>query len=105
MRPRFASLMLLAAPLAACMTTTPDDARIVTYACERGPELTVVYWGDTAQIREPGAPRADLQRIESGSGVLYTSFSHKIRGEGEQITYQVGRAEPVACRMKAPQPA
>ena len=98
-----AMLLPLTLLIAGCMTTTPDDARFVTYTCEGGPELTVVYWGDTAQIREPGAPNADLQRMRSTSGVLYSSNNRKIRGEGDDVEYTVGRAAPLTCTVKAPQ--
>lgn len=96
--------LLAMLPLAGCMTLTPDDARYVTYACEGGPEMTVVYAGSTARIENPGGQRIELQRLERGSGVIYSSATRTIRGDGDTITYEVGRAAPVACTAVAPQP-
>jgi hypothetical protein len=96
--------LLAALPLAACMTLTPDDARHVTYACDGGPEITVVYAGSTARIENPGGPRIELQRLERPTGVIYSSAIRTIRGEGDTITYQIGRAAPMTCTAVAPQP-
>ena len=58
------TLLLAMLPLAACMTLTPDDARRVTYACEGGEELTVMYGGKTARIHDDtGGPPAELRRM------------------------------------------
>ncbi len=92
--------LLAALPLAACMTLTPADARVVTYACDDGPDLTVVYSGNRARIDHPGGAPTDLRRMERGSGVLYSSADRKIRGEGDVITYEVGRSAPLTCRAK-----
>jgi hypothetical protein len=97
--------LLAVLPLAACMTLTPDDARRVTYACEGGEELTVIYGGQTARIDDTGGPPAELRRMTGASGVLYSSANRKIRGEGDTISYQVGRAAPVACTVKDTLPA
>ena len=97
--------LLAALPLAACMTLTSADARHVTYACADGTELKVTYGGSTARIDNPGGPLVTLQRMQVSSGVLYTSANRKIRGDGDEITYAVGRAEPVTCTAQAPPPA
>lgn len=91
-----------ALPLAACMTITPDDARVVTYACEGGPGLTVVYAGNVARIENPGGQRLELRRMERPTGVIYSSNTRTIRGEGETITYEVGRAAPMTCTVTEP---
>lgn len=96
--------LLAAFPLAACMILTPADARHVTYACDRGPEMTVVYAGRVARIENPGGARIELQRLERGSGVIYSSSNRTIRGEGDTITYTIGRAAPMTCTATAPQP-
>src|SRR5688500_11215345 len=97
--------LLAVLPLAACMTLTPDDARRVTYACDGGEELTVIYGGQTARIDNTGGPPAELRRMTGSTGVLYSSSNRKIRGEGETITYQVGRAAPLTCTAKESRPA
>jgi hypothetical protein len=98
--------LLAMLPLAACMTLTPDDARLVTYACEGGEELTVIYGGQTARIDDDtGGPPAELRRMTGSTGVLYSSSNRKIRGEGDTITYQVGRAAPLTCTVKESRPA
>ena len=94
--------LLAVLPLAACMTTMPDDARRVSYSCDRGTELNVIYAGDIARIENPGGPPINLQRIGSGSNVVYSSATRKLRGEGDEVTYAVGRAAPETCRVVTP---
>ena len=100
-----AIIWLAALPLGACMTLTPADARRVSYTCADGTKLNVTYGGSTARIDNPGGPLVTLQRMHVGSGVLYTSASRKIRGDGDEITYAVGRAEPVTCTAQSAPPA
>lgn len=90
-------LLIAVLTLGACMTTTPDDARFVTYACQGGPEITVVYAGKVARIENPGGQRIELQRLQRPGGVIYSSATRTIRGEGESITYEIGRGAPWTC--------
>lgn len=99
-----APILLAVLPLAACMTTTPDDARFVTYACERGEQLDVVYGGEVARINNPGAPPTELQRRERPTGVIYSSARRTIRGEGDTIIYEIGRSAPQTCTAVPAQP-
>lgn len=75
-----------------------------TYACNRGPQVTVVYAGETARIENPGSEPIVLQRRPSGSGLWYESPTHTVRSKGSEIVYTVGRATPMTCQAVEPQP-
>jgi len=94
-------IALLALP--GCMmerpTPMPTPERRVTYSCDRGPGLTVVYERRAARIVTPGDDRGILlPQKRSGSGFFYQSATHSIRGKGDEITYTVGRMVPMTCR-------
>lgn len=98
---------ITAAALAACATTTTPEVAEgrFTYACDRGPQITVVYAGKTARIESPdGGEPIVLQRRPSGSGLWYESPTRTIRSKGGEIVYTVGRAAPMICRAIGPQP-
>jgi membrane-bound inhibitor of C-type lysozyme len=94
---------LAAIAVAGCATVGVANNR-VTYRCDRGPLVTVVYAGKTARIvGADGRTNIVLTRRPSGSGLWYESPTHTIRSKGDWITYTVGRATPMTCR-KARQP-
>jgi len=76
-----------------------DEREIrVTYDCERGPPITVVFAGNTARILDTGGGRDTvLTRRVTGSGVLYESTTRTIRRQGNQIVYTIGRTAPMTC--------
>ena len=97
--------LLAALPLAACATTTEPAAteRRVSYTCDNGRDLFVVYAGDVARIEEPDRAPIVLQQERTGSGFSYTSATHTIRGKGDEVTYTIGRMVPATCKV-APTP-
>ncbi|WP_129791337.1 hypothetical protein [Sphingosinicella sp. CPCC 101087] len=83
--------------LAAGCATAPKTGR-VTYVCERGPRLTVIFEGGRARLITPGGPPVELQRRRALTGFWYESSTHSIRGRGQALTYTVGRMTPMRCR-------
>lgn len=92
----FPSFALLT--LAACATTTGERARTVTYRCDRGPDLTIEYRGDTARIVSVDGRGVVMQQRETGSGFWYGNATHSIRGKGDELSYTIGRMAPMICR-------
>jgi membrane-bound inhibitor of C-type lysozyme len=89
---------LAAIAVAGCATIGGAENRI-TYRCDRGPLVTVVYAGETARIVGPdGRTNAVLTRRRSGSGLWYESATHTIRSKGNEMFYTVGRSTPMTCR-------
>jgi hypothetical protein len=89
---------LLAATLAACAAgNAPPTAggRRVSYACDRGPGMTVIYAGDMARIESGNGQTLLLQRKKSDAGFWYESPTHRIRGQGNLMTFW-----PAYTRMK-----
>ena len=99
-------MLMTATALAACATEPEMIERRMTYTCDGGPPVTVVYAGEVARIENPdgGAPIV-LQRRKSGSGLWYESPTHTVRSRGDEIVYTIGRRAPMICRTAiTPQP-
>ncbi|MBO9544234.1 MliC family protein [Caulobacter sp.] len=100
------ALALATTLLAGCATDMPPataktEGRSVTYACDRGPDLTVVYAEDTASIiGSDGSAAVVLPQKPSASGVWYETPTHSIRGKGDEVTYTVGRMAPMTCKAR-----
>ena len=86
-----------AAILIGC-TTISHEPRQVTYSCGHDPGLTVVFQGEEARIISPDGVAIKLQRRPSSSGFWYESPTHSIRGEGQSLTYTIGRMVPIQCQ-------
>ena len=84
--------------LAGCATLggTPNERR-VTYACNYGPNLTIVYAPSVARI-ESADGMVTLDQRPSGSGFLYESVTHTLRGKGNDIRYTDRQMAPRECR-------
>lgn len=83
--------------LAGCATTGEPEERRVTFACDRGPDVTVVFAGTTATIETDDGP-VTLRQARVASGYLYESATHSIRGKGREMRYAIGRMAPMTCR-------
>jgi hypothetical protein len=94
---RRCGLLALAAALAGCASAAPET-RWVAYSCEGGPELSVVFMEDRAQLSVAGGAPIELPRRPAASGFLFETPTHSIRGEGPALTYTVGRMVPIQCR-------
>jgi len=98
---RFALVLSMAAGLAGCASSddrTAATERRVTYTCDRGPGMTVVFGQNEARIEgADGQVIVLLQRV-SGSGIWYETPTHSLRGKGDEMTYTIGRMAPMQCR-------
>jgi membrane-bound inhibitor of C-type lysozyme len=90
--PSLATLLMLGA----CASTPAEDARTVTFTCDRGPPLVVTFGDETASIASPEGPIV-LPQQPSGSGFAYGTPQRQLRGKGREVTYTVGRMVPVIC--------
>ena len=87
--------------LAACTTgrgTPTLSGRQVSYTCDRGPPMTVIFSGDTARVEGGDGQTVIMQQRESGSGFWYESATHSLRGKGNEATYTIGRMVPLTCK-------
>ncbi|WP_269789838.1 MliC family protein [Stenotrophomonas sp. Iso1] len=94
---------LAVASLAGCATHPAGGAvteRRVSYTCEGGPDLTVVYAENVARVVQPDGSTVELPAQVTGSGFAYGTPMHTLRGKGEELTYTVGRMVPRQCREK-----
>jgi len=91
--------VLAALTLAACATDGGGAAaeQRVSYRCDRGDEIVVVFAGDVARIESPTDPPIVMQRGQADSGFLFESGTHSIRGTQDQISYTIGRMVPMTC--------
>jgi membrane-bound inhibitor of C-type lysozyme len=93
-----AVLIVASALLAGCSTIAEDASeRRVVYACNYGPNLTVVYATSVARIESPEGT-VTLRQRTSGSGFWYESATHSLRGSGDEITYKDRQMSPKQCR-------
>jgi len=84
--------------LAGCSTIADDGGeRRVVYACNYGPNLTVVYAPSVARIESTDGA-VTLRQRPSGSGFWYEDATHSLRGKGDDITYQDRQMAPKQCR-------
>ena len=93
--------LLGAALLAGCVSGNGPptlSGRQVTYSCDRGPDITVIYSGDSARVETGAGQAVIIPKRESGSGFLYESPTHSLRGQGNEVTYTVGRMVPIQCK-------
>lgn len=74
----------------------------VSYACENGPPLTVIFdnGARTATIEGEGIV---LPQVPSGSGFIYETPRHRLQGKGDELLYTVGRAVPRKCSAGSPE--
>ena len=93
-----AFLIVASAVLAGCSTVAGDASeRRVVYACNYGPNLTVVYARSVARI-ESAEGTVTLRQRPSGSGFWYESATHSLRGSGDEITYKDRQMALKQCR-------
>ncbi len=99
--PALAAMLLAGCATTKPPTTPPQDERRVTYGCDRGPDLTVVYTeGQASIIGSDGSAAVVLPQRPSASGFWYETPTHSIRGKGDEVTYTVGRMVPMSCKAR-----
>jgi membrane-bound inhibitor of C-type lysozyme len=91
--------VLAAVALTGCASMSGSTERRVTYACERGADLTVVFDGGAARIVNPDGSEIVLPSRETGSGFLYETPTHSLRGQGTEAIYTIGRMAPIRCQQ------
>ena len=92
-------LVLAAAALAGCASMSGPDERRVTFSCEHGSDLIVVFGDDAARIVNPDGSEIVLPSRETGSGFLYETPTHSLRGQGTEAIYTIGRMAPIRCQQ------
>ena len=85
--------------LAGCASTINDDERLITFSCERGPDLTVIFEEGAAHIMNPDGSDIILPARPTGSGYLYETPTHSLRGQGTEVIYTIGRMAPIRCQQ------
>ncbi|PZQ60953.1 MAG: hypothetical protein DI570_13340 [Phenylobacterium zucineum] len=83
--------------LAGC-ASTKSEGRRVTYACDRGPGLAVVYTEGVARIEASDGVAIVLPQRPAASGTWYENATHSLRGKGDEVTYTIGRMVPMQCK-------
>jgi len=92
-------IVLGAAALAGCASVTGSDERRVTFSCDHGADLTVVFDEHAARIINPDGTEIVLPSRETGSGFLYETPTHSLRGQGTEAIYTIGRMAPIRCQQ------
>lgn len=98
---RLAIALALTAPLGGCATTLPADAsgdRTVSFDCGDHAGVTVIFARDEARVRDSQGGEIRLPRRPAASGFLYETPTHALRGQGDDLTYTIGRMAPISCR-------
>ena len=47
-----------------------------------------------------GGRTLELQQQPSGSGFVYSNGPSTVRGKGDELTLEIGRMAPIACRAR-----
>ncbi|MEX6725850.1 MliC family protein [Parapedomonas caeni] len=112
------ALMLATALLTACEPDATPTATAtahpfippVTFVC--GPDggadaqsalrLVVAFKDEHAEVTLPDGTRLTLPQQRAASGFWYATPRHELRGKGQEATWTVGRAAPLACRAEPP---
>jgi membrane-bound inhibitor of C-type lysozyme len=93
-----AMLIVATAALPACSTIAGDGSdRRVVYACNYGPNLTVVYSRSTARIESEDGT-VTLEQRPAASGFWYETATHSLRGSGNELSYKDRQMAPRQCR-------
>ena len=94
--------------LAASGCATPDQPartapapREVVFRCDRGETLLVRFLPERrAAVLVRNGQSLELPQQPSGSGFIYSSGIHTLRGKGEDLTVEIGRMAPLPCRAQ-----
>ncbi|MFN4090398.1 MAG: MliC family protein [Alphaproteobacteria bacterium] len=102
-----ASTMAAVFAFAGCAMVAPEPApsaeRIVLYDCVDGGGFTARFAPDGDSVAldfGTGPAPLVLPRQATGSGFLYETPRHSLRGKGAEAHWTVGRRMPVQCRSR-----
>lgn len=77
----------------------PAEPREVRFRCDRGETLLVRFLPERrAAVLVRNGQSLELPQQPSGSGFIYSSGIHTLRGKGEDLTVEIGRMAPLQCR-------
>jgi membrane-bound inhibitor of C-type lysozyme len=102
---RFALFLVLLAAAATIGCTRAPRAdlevteRRVRFTCVNGEEIEMRFFpreGVAVLVRH-GRP-IELQQQRSGSGFLYSNGPNTVRSKGNELTLEIGRMAPIACK-------
>lgn len=101
--PLIATLLL---PLAAgCVAPTHQGEataeRRVRFACANGEEIEMRFFplqGVGVLVRHDKP--VELQQMPSASGFVYSNGPITVRGKGDELSMEIGRMVPIACRSR-----
>ena len=91
-----ALLFATLAVLAGCSTVSDRVPGRVTYACNYGPDLSIDYGPNVANIESPDGT-VTLRLRSSSSGFWYESATHSLHVNGDNITYKDRQMAPRKC--------
>ena len=91
-----AILFIPLAALTGCSTVSVKAPGRVTYACNYGPDLSIDYGPNVANIESPDGI-VTLRQRSSSSGFWYESATHSLRVNGDNITYKDRQMAPRQC--------
>lgn len=75
--------------------------RKVRYACSQGEDVEMrFYTGREMAVLERGGNAVQLHQQPSGSGFAYTNGPTTVRGQGDEITVEIGRMAPLKCQAR-----
>lgn len=96
--------LVLAAPALAVEERASAEWREVAYSCETGDSLTVAYResGSAVQVTAADRPTVKLLARPAKSGFRFGDSRHELRGEGEMVTFKIGKRTPVTCTSSDP---
>ena len=93
--------VLVSCSISGCATAPQDgtlQTREVLYTCTNGDAVAVRYSTppDTALLLRNGA-EIPLNQQASTSGFVYSNGPNTIRGNGNNLTVEIGRMMPIEC--------
>lgn len=62
--------------------------------------LVVAFKDEHAEVTLPDGAVLTLPQQRAASGFWYATPRHELRGKGQEATWTVGRAAPLACRAE-----
>ena len=84
----------------AMLLASPAHAHEVTFLCDRGVTMSVVFEGDSAILTQAGVA-VPLTQKPAASGYFYTNGTHELRGKEHEATWRDAGGNEWLCRDQA----
>ena len=91
--------VLAAAALAGCASISGSEERRVTYGCERGADLIVVFDDSAARIVNPDGSEIVLPSRPPARASCTKRRPIRFAGKGTEAIYTIGRMAPIRCQQ------